>query len=141
MRGEYLGNKNLGRKSYIGRVVAGRKKGKKLGFPTANVVTRHKTHTHRLGVYVGYVLLRNKILQALIYIGPSITFHEHDVRIEIYLLHWKESIYGERIQFTLIHKIRMPMQFPSPQALRSQMKKDLFFARRYFRLHPMKRAK
>ncbi len=109
----------------IGNVVHGEGRGKKLGFPTANLqLPKHKL-VPKLGVYAGTVLIKKESLPAIIYIGKKPTFGEHAVVVEVHIPGFDQVLYGQDLAVFLTKKIRGEMVFSGPEALVQQIQLDL----------------
>lgn len=102
-------------------------RGKKLGFPTANIKVGKNVKD---GIYVGTVGPMK--LPALVFIGVAKTFDEEKRWAEVYILDFDEDIYGKEIEVELKNKIRNNKKFDSQAELVRQMKKDELLAREYF---------
>lgn len=110
----------------VGSVVHGEGRGKKIGFPTANLKLPTQKLIPQLGVYGGYILFGKKQIKAIIYIGKKPTFAgEHDVTVEVHIPDFNESLYGRQLAVFLTHKIRGEATFPNVDALIKQIKLDL----------------
>ncbi|MEA3485701.1 MAG: bifunctional riboflavin kinase/FAD synthetase, partial [Candidatus Aerophobetes bacterium] len=108
----------LGRPPTIsGRVIKGKRRGKLLGYPTANL----EPHSCKLlpcaGVYAGRIILRRGIFKGIINVGGSPTFGENSVGVEAHILKFKEDIYEERVKIELMDKIREIRKFSSSFSL------------------------
>jgi len=126
----------LGRNPQVeGEVIRGSGRGKKLGFPTANINICEFNVTPGDGVYLGRVLVGKsgrKLHDALINVGSNPTFKDSKRWIEVFLLDFKRNIYGEKIRITFLKKLRGEIRFESSDKLVNQMKKDLKNAKIYF---------
>jgi riboflavin kinase/FMN adenylyltransferase len=100
-------------------------RGKKLGFPTANIDAPDDVGD---GLYLG---LANKS-PALVFIGQAKTFDETDRKAEIYILDFEGDLYGQEIEVEIIKKLRENKKFQTERALIEQMWLDEQAARRYF---------
>lgn len=114
-----------------GQVQKGVGRGRKLGFPTANIPLGEKTGD---GLYFGQVKIKNSTHKCLVFIGASETFGEQDRKAEVYILDFNSDIYGQTIEVQLLKKIRKSIKFSSPEALITQMKIDEQLARDYFKI-------
>jgi len=111
----------------IGKVVPGEARGRKLGFPTANVkIPRHKKLPSP-GVYKGYVQLRknDSDRKCAVYIGKKPSFSGQKVGVEVHILNYSGNLYNKIIKVFLEEKIRDEQQFKSPETLIKQIKQDL----------------
>lgn len=114
-----------------GIVEEGKKRGKDLGFPTANILL---TQDIPQGIYISQVKIDSgkKWLPSLTFIGNAKTFEEKDVIAETYILDFSEDIYGKTIEIKLLQKIRDNQKFETIEGLKEQMKKDELAARSFF---------
>jgi len=109
-----------------GKVKKGNKRGKSLGFPTANIAL-HKNIVE--GVYLSEVKINNSSFSALTFVGAAKTFGERKKMIESYILNFNEDVYGKWITVRLFKKIRGNIKFKSENELVEQIKKDLILAK------------
>ena len=114
-----------------GEVVHGDGRGRKLGFPTANLVTR-KEILPRDGVYAVKVKWRDKHYDGVINIGRRPTFAGSAPTLEIHLLDFQGSLYGERLRIYFVGRLRDEQKFPSVEALQDAVLKDIERARILF---------
>ena len=122
-------NQFLGRPYTIsGKVVEGDKRGRQMGFPTANIHMKH-LRPALTGVYA--VKLGNKNGVANLGVRPTIS-GTAKLLLEVHLLNFNEDIYGQHVQVTFLEKIRDEMKFENINALIEQIKKDVVNATRYF---------
>ncbi|MCB9772057.1 MAG: bifunctional riboflavin kinase/FAD synthetase [Candidatus Omnitrophica bacterium] len=118
--------------SLWGRVVFGDKRGKTLGYPTANIVPTGEVLPPR-GVYVVRVRYKNKILEGMCNVGVRPSFHNKDcLNVEVHIFNFNQNLYGEDIVVEFLQKIRNELYFPSREALVTQLKKDESFSRKWF---------
>jgi riboflavin kinase / FMN adenylyltransferase len=108
-----------------GKVKSGSKRGRLLGFPTANIVL-HKNIPE--GVYISKVKVDRHWFSALTFVGAAKTFGEKNKKVESYILNFDRNIYEKWITVKLFQKIRDNIKFSSEKELVEQMKKDLNFA-------------
>jgi riboflavin kinase/FMN adenylyltransferase len=113
-----------------GVVVHGDKRGRTLGFPTANI----EAHTGRIfpgrGVYAARAELHGRWYRAAVNVGHNPTFlHRGDetalVRIEAYLLDFEGDAYGADMVVDFVTKLRDEETFPGPEALVVRMHDDI----------------
>jgi riboflavin kinase/FMN adenylyltransferase len=108
----------------LGRVVRGKRRGRVLGYPTANL----EPYPHKLlpapGVYAGRTTLRGDLYKAIINVGGKPTFADSSFGIEVHIIKFKGNIYGELIKIELINKIRRIEKFASFSSLAERIKKD-----------------
>ncbi len=125
-------NAMLGRAYCLeGRVVAGKKLGRKIGFPTANLdINFFKLLP--LGVFAVRVRVGKKFYRGICNIGFRPTVNPIDSIIpltEVHILDFNKSIYGRRIEVCFYDKIRGETKFESLDALKAQLACDEKFAR------------
>jgi riboflavin kinase/FMN adenylyltransferase len=126
----------LGRPVFIsGDVVKGARRGKGLGFPTANIAYEADILPPQ-GVYIVNMVLGGKAYPAIANIGtrPSFEKQNSKLHLEVYILDFSKNIYGKHVQVKFLKKIRNEKKFPSSQALIKQIQKDESLARKYFSL-------
>lgn len=114
---------------FWGKVRTHNKRGKKLGFPTANVDLAKKIPE---GIYVSKTKIDRHIFNSLTFIGTARTFNEKKFHAETYIMDFNENIYGRWITIRLLKRIRGNKKFDSAEDLVKQMKKDEEKAREYF---------
>lgn len=126
-------NELLGREfTYISEVVHGDKRGRKLGFPTANLeISDHRAMLPN-GAYVVRVKVRGKIFGGIANVGDNPTFKVAKRRLEVFIDNFSGEIYGEKISVGFIEKIRDEKIFSSIDELKNQLHEDLNFLRKNF---------
>lgn len=122
-------NKQLGRPYKIaGLVVQGEKRGRTIGFPTANVAPNELYVFPKLGVYAVTLKRENgQIYKGVCNIGVKPTFHDpskSQVSIEVNIFDFNESIYGETVEVYWHAFLRPEQKFNGIDALISQIKAD-----------------
>lgn len=112
--------------SITGVVVHGHEEGRKIGFPTANIMPPEGKVMPPNGVYESEVLIEGdvKVRKGMTNIGTRPTYNGTDVTIETNIIGFIGNIYGKNITVRLKRMIRQEMHFDSPEALREQIKKD-----------------
>ncbi|HEX8965361.1 MAG TPA: riboflavin kinase [Patescibacteria group bacterium] len=112
-----------------GKVEAGKKRGRALGFPTANIKL-HKNIPE--GIYAAKVKVDKIDFLAATFVGKAKTFQETKSKIEPFLLEFNGNLYGKWITITLFKKIRDNMKFASEKELSRQMGKDVEDVKHFF---------
>lgn len=107
-----------------GLVVEGAKRGRTLGFPTANI-TQAETLLPGTGVYAGRAFLNNNSWPAAIHVGPNPTFGEEARKLEAHLLGCQEDLYGTRLEVEFLQRLRDVHPFPSVDSLLKQLRLDV----------------
>ncbi|MCH8814347.1 MAG: bifunctional riboflavin kinase/FAD synthetase [Chloroflexi bacterium] len=122
--------------SLRGPVVAGDKRGRELGFPTANIGVGLDHALPDYGIYVTRAYVRESTYQACTSIGVRPTFEESARPVvETYILDFDEDIYGQEIRIDLLHRVRGEEKFQSADDLIERMHRDISETREYFRVH------
>ncbi len=121
--------KLLGRHySISGKVVHGAKRGRQLGFPTANVHMRHERPA-LTGVYA--VKLDGLDAVANLGMRPTIAGVKK-LSLEVHILDFSGDLYGKHVHVEFMHKIRAEMKFDGLDALKAQIGLDVMQARDFF---------
>lgn len=116
----------LGR-NYIlnGTVVHGDKRGKEIGFPTANIQPQNtKKILPRQGVYAVWVRLDGEYHKGMMNIGTRPTFNGGAETVEVHILDFRREIYGKEIQIQFVRRIRDEQAFTSKEELKRQLRDD-----------------
>jgi riboflavin kinase/FMN adenylyltransferase len=116
----------------VGQVVLGDKRGRTIGFATANMLIPTQMAIPPDGVYVTEVELAGKLLPAMTNIGSNPTFTEQYRRIETHILQWHGDIYGQTIQVRFRKRLRKEVKFDSVEELIHQMDQDKIDTQAYF---------
>ncbi len=127
----------LGRQpSLSGRVVGGDRRGRDLGFPTANLELDVRRALPGDGIYVALTHVRGRSLPSAVNVGLRPTFDATGRTIESFILDFNESIYDEPITVEFLHRLRPEEKFSSVEALVEQMTRDVANTRAYFAQAP-----
>lgn len=123
--------KMLGRNFQIcGTVIPGRDRGGKLlGYPTANLDVQNELRP-KTGIYAVTVETRFGHHLGVANIGYSPTFDDHQYTVEVHILDFQESLYGERIRVNFVKRLRDEEKFSSLEALKRRIAADIEEARR-----------
>ena len=118
--------RGLGRNYALGgRVAAGDGRGRKLGFPTANLHVRGQA-VPGLGIYAGYALINGEKHPAAINIGIRPTFGQNSVLVEAHLIGFAgENLYGKRMELEFVERLRDENKFNSAAELCMQINTDI----------------
>ncbi len=117
-----------------GEVVLGHRRGRKLGFPTANLAVEDLLLPGN-GIYacrarVGAHPETADVLECVTSVGVRPTFDSGPVTVEAHLLDFDENIYGHVISLEFVEKLREEKKFPSVEALVEAMYRDVTDTRR-----------
>jgi len=115
----------LGRPYIIcGRVAHGDKRGRTIGFPTANIKL-HRHATPLSGVYaVTLSGINDEPIAGVANIGKRPTVDGEHLQLEVHLFNFDKSIYGEQVCVEFKHKLRDEKRFDSFELLKEQIIKD-----------------
>ncbi|MDO6445827.1 bifunctional riboflavin kinase/FAD synthetase [Colwellia sp. 1_MG-2023] len=109
--------------SIIGRVFHGDKRGRELGFPTANVLLKRRVSPVS-GVYVVKVNTHDGDFFGVANIGSRPTVSGIRQQLEVHIFNFQQDIYGQSIEVVLLHKLREEQRFNSLDELKQQISKD-----------------
>lgn len=122
----------LGRYHFLsGRVVAGHRRGKDLGFPTANISTRTEVLPSD-GIYATLLQLGDKNLPSVSSVGINPTFGAGPRTVESFILNFNADIYGEAVKLSFVRRIRDEEKFSSVENLIQQIRNDVKSAEKIF---------
>jgi riboflavin kinase / FMN adenylyltransferase len=112
-----------------GTVIHGDRRGRDLGFPTANLAFDYPAALPALGIYLGRVSVPERNVgpghPALVSVGVRPTFHDDGhVLVEGYLLDWDGDLYDAELTLEIVGRLREERRFESVEALVEQMRSD-----------------
>lgn len=110
-----------------GQVIGGMKLGRKLAYPTANLIVNEKAKlVPPDGVYACRVKVLGKTFGGMVNIGirPTVNNQMDSRSIEVHILDFHDDIYSEEISLQFLAKTREEMKFPGLDELREQLKRD-----------------
>lgn len=128
---------------YLGRyyrmtgiVVHGEKRGREIGFPTANIDASNQYVFPKIGIYVVRLYTGNKWVNGVGSIGFNPTFNEGKEKkfLEIHLIDFNRDIYGEKVIVEWHKRLRDEEKFSGIEALVEQISKDKQNAIDYFQV-------
>lgn len=129
----------LGRDYSInGRVSHGRKLGRTIGFPTANIPLKRNVSPVS-GVYVVKVVgaVEDLIIGGVANVGNRPTVNGLRQQLEVHLFDFKQNLYGKQLEVVLLHKLRDEKKFESFDLLKKQIELDAQAARVWLLEHNM----
>jgi riboflavin kinase/FMN adenylyltransferase len=124
--------------SLSGVVMKGAKRGRTIGFPTANLAVQAGV-VPSAGVYVSKTRIEESSYFSVTNIGLNPTFQddrnlqEVKVKIETHIFDFSSDIYGQKINVSFFEKLRDEKKFASAQELKTQITKDVQNAKDYFK--------
>ena len=119
--------------SIPGEVVEGRKVGRSLGFPTANILPKAGFALPAPGVYLTRTLVEGDPMQydSITNIGNNPTFSQQlSTTVETHIIDYNKGLYGKHIEVFFVEKLRDEIRFSGPEMLAAQIGKDREKARR-----------
>jgi riboflavin kinase/FMN adenylyltransferase len=115
----------LGYNFYIeGQVKEGERRGRQIGFPTANLDTDWDI-LPKVGVYATLANVDGTKHQSITNIGYRPTFGHNGLLIETHIFDFDEDIYKKRIKVEFVDRVRDEQKFNGPEALVEQIKRDV----------------
>ncbi|MCP1996767.1 bifunctional riboflavin kinase/FAD synthetase [Flavobacterium sp. HSC-61S13] len=132
MANEYLGYDYF----FSGIVVSGKKLGRTIGYPTANIeVTESYKLIPKNGIYIVTSELEGKTICGMMSIGINPTFENHPYTIEVNFLDWEGDLYGKNLKISVHERIRDEMRFDQFDLLIEKIREDEQITRKYFIEH------
>lgn len=128
-----LANQYLGYSYFItGKVVEGKKVGRTIGFPTANIeIKENYKLLPKNGVYIVSSQINDVMHYGMMNIGNNPTLGENEQSIEVHFFGINEDIYNEKLQISFLERIREEHKFESIVELQAQLEKDKIFSLAY----------
>lgn len=114
-----------------GMVCPNRQNGRKIGFPTANLLPEPGRALPRHGVYVTEAITDAGTFRGVTNIGANPTVHGDRVTIETHLLGFSGELYGKHLEVRFLERIRGEHTFASLSELKTQIREDANAAARY----------
>lgn len=121
-----LANKMMGRPYHItGVVVEGKKLGRTIGFPTANIVPYANKFLPKMGVYKTQIMIDNVMYRGMTNVGHNPTVDgTHGIFVETHLIDYNGDLYGKKITVRFLEFIREQKKFSDISELTAQLKED-----------------
>lgn len=118
-----------------GRVIHGDKRGRTIGFPTANIDLNDHYIIPPLGVYAVRMKVNDRWHQGVCNIGYVPTFHNEAVKlsVEVHLFDFDQDIYGQEVMIEWHRYLRKEQKFSGIEELVKQIEKDKQNALSYFK--------
>jgi riboflavin kinase/FMN adenylyltransferase len=111
-------------------VVDGEKRGRALGYPTANLNPPLRKVIPGNGIYAAYAVIAGEHHQAAVNVGVRPTFGEEELLIEAYLLDFEGDLYGQVLTLEFVERLRPELEFEDVEALVSRIGDDVSEVRR-----------
>ncbi len=126
---EYLGYSYF----FTGTVIPGKKLGRTIGFPTANLkIEENYKLIPAQGVYAVTCLVGTKSVYGMLNIGTNPTVDGQTISIEVHLFDFNADLYHQKITVSVLKRIRDEQKFASIDDLKTQLSKDQIFAQHFF---------
>ena len=110
---------------FSGDVIKGKGLGKKIGYPTANMLVKNKIKlVPGTGVYAVKTFFNQKEYLGMMNIGYRPTFNGNKQSIEINLFNFNGNLYNQNLRIHVLFKIRNEMKFQSIELLKNQISND-----------------
>ncbi|MEC9308812.1 MAG: bifunctional riboflavin kinase/FAD synthetase [Chloroflexota bacterium] len=124
-------NNLLGRRFCLsGEVVDGDKRGRELGFPTANLRMDPQLLLPGDGIFATWTIIEGKAHMSATSIGIRPTFGLSERLVEAYILDFSRDLYGQTIELQFVEKLRGQESFPDIESLTNQVNEDIVATRR-----------
>lgn len=117
---------------YTGKIIHGKKNGRKFGFPTVNILLDSDQQISDTGVFATQINVLNNSYQGMLYVGYRKTLDLSHLSIEINIFDFNEDIYDQNIQFEILKKIRPDQTFNTIDQLINQIQLDEIEIKNYF---------
>lgn len=121
--------------SVLGNVIHGEKRGRTIGFPTANIDVNDEFLLPKVGVYAVKVTINENTYNGVCNVGFKPTFHNNSAvkpNIEVHIMDFDEDIYDKEVKIEWRKRLRNEKKFNSVEELISQIKTDKEQAIEYF---------
>lgn len=118
-------NKMLGyHYSISGKIIDGKKLGRTIGYPTANIKVDELKLLPKKGAYIVEVYVKNKFYKGMLSIGTNPTVNGEKLTVEVYILDFNEDIYGEEITVKFRDFLHEEIKFESLEKLIERLDED-----------------
>ena len=107
-----------------GRVIHGDKRGRQLGFPTANVALHRRLSPLRGVFAVTATLPDGSVINGVANVGTRPTVDGQDARLEVHLFDFDRDIYGKLLRVAFLHPLRDEQKFNALDELIAQITRD-----------------
>lgn len=111
--------------SLVGRVAAGDRRGRELGFPTANLDIAPEMALPGDGIYAAWAIVDGVPRPAAASIGVRPTFGLTERLVEVYILDFAGDLYGQELETRFVAKLRNQETFPNLESLVAQINRDV----------------
>jgi riboflavin kinase/FMN adenylyltransferase len=120
-----------------GPVVPGDRRGKDLGFPTANLRPPERKVLPATGIYAAWAHLGTEKVAAAVNVGTRPTFGGTELLIEAHLLDFDRDLYGQEVSLEFVERLRPELEFASAEELAEAITDDVERVRRLLETSPV----
>ncbi|MDD4575107.1 MAG: riboflavin kinase [Bacteroidales bacterium] len=117
-------NNNKNNYSLKGKVIHGRKIGRLIDFPTANIIQSNDNLVPIPGVYAVKIIQNNQIFFGMMNVGNKPTFNDDNITMEVHIFDFQSEIYGEEIEVHFLKRMRNQLKFNTVEELKNQLQED-----------------
>lgn len=110
--------------SVSGKVIDGKKLGRTIGYPTANLEIDELKLLPKKGAYIVEVYVKNNFYKGMLSIGTNPTVNGEKLTVEVYILDFNEEIYGEEISIKFRDFLHEEIKFESLEKLIERLDED-----------------
>lgn len=109
------------------QVIQGEQLGRKIGFPTLNFEVGDLANAFEHGVHAAWVWIDDLKYKGALYLGPKT---DGKIVLEVHVLDFNRTIYGQTVQVEVLQKIRDPQKFKDLEEMTKAIQKDVEEIRR-----------
>ncbi len=125
----------LGRKySVSAKVFKGKGIGRKLGFPTANIILRDHVAPSE-GVYASYIVFEKDVHLGAVFVDRT-SLKKHETLVEAHIIGFDKNILNKKITIVFIKKVRKSCKFATYALLKQAIKKDIKYISSKYSISP-----
>ncbi len=111
---------------FYGKIQHGNRIGRKLGFPTVNIIPEEGKILPPFGAYASKITYGNEIFYGVTNVGKKPTVAgKGGITVETHILNFDRNVYDESMQVSLLHYIRPEQKFSSLDELKKQLQNDI----------------
>jgi len=118
---------------FAGTVIEGKKLGRTIGFPTANIqIDQSYKLIPKNGVYIVSSVIDDTTVYGMMNIGVNPTVGGKSQNVEVHFFDFNQNLYNRKITVAIHEKIRDEQKFPSVAVLKEQLENDKLTSLHYF---------
>jgi riboflavin kinase/FMN adenylyltransferase len=108
-----------------GEVIVGDRRGRSIGFPTANVFPHAAVVVPARGVYAGFLCVGKAVHPACTNVGVAPTFRRGESRVEAHVIGFRGDLYGRVVDVSFVQRVRHERRFSGVEELKEQIAQDV----------------